>query len=111
MGISNMKLYKRAKQIIEDIMPRVYNNAKAAEKITCSHLQALIEAVEPHMNELKDEVAMLREVLADTYSPSSDEMVSWYEHCNQISACGGNPPDELDHWAEVAINRWECRQV
>jgi hypothetical protein len=104
-----MNLYNLTRRIIADILLYIYREPKVAEKVTRDHLQTLIEAIEPHINELKNEIIKLQKVLAYTYCPTDDEVVWWYKHCNQIDACGGNPPSELDHWVGVAIYRWENR--
>lgn len=107
-----MKLMKLAKQIIEDILPPrlVGGPMPAAKKAVYNRLQALVDAIEPCVRDLKTEVAMLEEVLAHTYRPTQDESLSWYKHCEQINACGGNPPIESDHWVDVAISHWECQR-
>jgi len=106
-----MKLMTRARLIIEAVLPLVYGNPKVAERVAYDHLQALVDVVDPCVRDLKAEIVKLEKVLAYTYRPTENEVMSWYECCNQISACGGNPPIDSDHWAEIAVSHWECRSA
>lgn len=61
---------------------------------------------EPLLAQLMDEIALLRKALAGEYCLSEEEFRNWDEHCAQISACGGNPPD-FENWkVELALDTY-----
>lgn len=52
----------------------------------------------------------LAQALAYYYTPTAEEYRHFDEHCDAISAAGGNPPNEESHWSELAFNHWENQQ-
>ena len=58
-------------------------------------------------DQLTEENRSLRQALAYYYEPTEQEFRDWDEHCAEVSASGGRPPDEEMHWSTIAVARRE----
>ena len=56
--------------------------------------------------QLEVENARLQRALYFCYDPTVQEMIDFDDHCNEVCAAGGNPPDEASHWVNRALDRW-----
>ena len=56
--------------------------------------------------QLEVENARLRRALYFCYDPIAQEMIDFDDHCNEVYAAGGSPPDEESHWVNRALDRW-----
>lgn len=66
-------------------------------------LDAARNDAEPRLTELEAEVVKLRKALAHHYLPVFGEWEWWREHCDEVNAAGGIPPDEEEWRVELAL--------
>jgi hypothetical protein len=93
--------------LVDGIAQRLPDKA-AAWQFARHAISQLLRQAEPRLEELETENEKLRKALAYHYTPTSEEIVTFSEHCDMVWSAGGSPPDEDYHWAEVALNHWKC---
>ena len=86
-------------------------------KRTFLGLTATLSRIQSELNRMEQDLALkqkavaangkLCRALAYFYTPTDEERQNFMEHCEQISAAGGCPPNEELHWATTAIRHWE----
>ena len=54
-------------------------------------------------DQLAEENRSLRQALAYYYAPTEQEFRDWDDHCAEVSASGGRPPDGEMHWSNIAV--------
>ena len=62
---------------------------------------------EPRLKEAEEEIVKLRNCLAHHYTPHYNDLERWTEHCDEILAAGGTPPDEKEWRVELALTETE----
>jgi len=102
-----MNLRKEAIDIIETVLQNVYKNPRTAEKRIEEKLVALLREAIPQIKEKEEEIENLRAALGYTYSPTTEEYVSFDEHSQALWNAGSRPPDEIEHWADTALMHFE----
>jgi hypothetical protein len=101
-----MNLYSKAQTVVDGVAIYVATDRrKDANTLVHSVLEKVQKEAEPRLKELEAEVAKLKKALAYHYESTPDELLNWEEYCDRIWAAGGSPPDEDEHWVQVALKK------
>jgi len=92
--------------LVDGIAQRLPDKA-AAWRFARHAMAELFQQIEPRLAELEAENEKLRQALVYHYTPTSEEIISFDEHCNMVRNAGDFPPDENAYWSEVALSHWK----